>query len=376
MTGIRARDLGIRIGHGVPGQLNAITDVPGVRVGHSNVRETLANNRVACTGVTVVQPREHQARNAPCFAGVHVLNGNGDATGLEWIREAGFLTTPIAITNTHSVGLVRDELIRAEREALSSDDSVYWCMPVVMETYDGLLNDINGFHVRKEHVDQALQNARSGLPEEGGVGGGSGMISHEFKGGIGTASRRLDAAAGGWTVGALVQANHGKRESLVVQGCPVGRHLPHEVVASPFKARALPQPGMGSIVVILATDAPLLPHQCRRLAQRASLGIARSGGGTEDSSGDIFLAFSTGNSNLPVTNYATQGPLVTSIHMLNLDHISPLFEAAAEAVEEAIINALVAGKDVVGNMGNQVSGIPHDRLLAAMRSCGWQPAAS
>ncbi len=373
MMKARARDLGIRIGHGLPGPLNAITDVAGVRVGHSDVRQTLAGHREAHTGVTVVQPRASLARNSPCFAGVHVLNGNGDATGFEWIREAGLLTTPIGITNTHSVGLVRDALIRAEHEALPNDESMYWCMPVVMETYDGLLNDINGFHVQAQHVQQALASARGGLPAEGGVGGGSGMVCHEFKGGIGTASRRLGSNAGAWTVGALVQANHGKRQSLVVQGYPVGRNIPHEVVASPFKSHALPHPGMGSIVVVLATDAPLLPHQCRRLAQRASLGIARSGGGTEDSSGDIFLAFSTGNSNLPVTNYAKQGPLITSINMLNLDHISPLFEAAAEAVEEAIVNALVAGSDVVGNLGNRVHALPHERLFSAMRSYGWQP---
>lgn len=224
----RAQDLGIIIGQGTPGPLNAITDVPGVRVGHASIHADLADGRSVRTGVTVIEPRPGSARHAPCFAGVHVLNGNGDATGLEWVREAGLLTSPIAFTNTHSVGVVRDALIALEREALpASDNAVYWNMPVVMETFDGLLNDINGFHVKAEHVREAQQAAQGGLPQEGAVGGGSGMICHEFKGGSGTASRRLPADQGGWTVGAIVQANHGKRESLLVGGYPVGRHLGH-----------------------------------------------------------------------------------------------------------------------------------------------------
>ncbi|PYA72604.1 aminopeptidase, partial [Serratia marcescens] len=219
----RAQDLGIIIGQGTPGPLNAITDVPGVRVGHASIHADLADGRSVRTGVTVIEPRPGSARRAPCFAGVHVLNGNGDATGLEWVREAGLLTSPIAFTNTHSVGVVRDALIALERETLpAGDNAVYWNMPVVMETFDGLLNDINGFHVKAEHVRQAQQAARGGLPQEGAVGGGSGMICHEFKGGSGTASRRLPADQGGWTVGAIVQANHGKRESLLVGGYPVG----------------------------------------------------------------------------------------------------------------------------------------------------------
>ncbi|SCK09935.1 P1 family peptidase [Vogesella sp. LIG4] len=370
----RATQLGIRIGHGRPGPLNAITDVPGVRVGHSSVREQFADGRRACTGVTVIEPRPDAARLQPCFAGVHVLNGNGDATGLEWVREAGVLTTPIAITNTHSVGVVRDSLIRLERQQLPAGDAVYWTMPVVMETFDGLLNDINGFHVSGEHVAEALQAAHGGLPAEGNVGGGSGMICHEFKGGIGTASRRLGAAQGGWTVGALVQANHGKRGSLLVQGYPVGRMLDDALIPSPFSQRRLPQPGMGSIVVVLATDAPLLPEQCRRLAQRASLGIARTGGGTEDSSGDIFLAFATGNQQLPVADYAQQGAFTQQVEMVRPDHISPLFEAAAEAVEEAIVNALLAAEDVDGNNGHQARALPHAALLGALRDLGWRAA--
>jgi len=341
---LRARDLGISIGQGTPGQFNAITDVAGVRVGHTTLHENLADGRAVRTGVTIIEPRAGAARLSPCFAGLHVLNGNADATGLEWIREAGLLTTPIAYTNTHSIGVVRDTLIGIERETLAGtqSDAVYWTMPVVMETFDGLLNDINGHHVKPEHVRSAVANARSGSIEEGSVGGGTGTICHEFKGGIGSASRVLKAAEGGWTVGVLVQTNHGRRDTLLVEGYPVWRYLTSGKVPSPFEKRTLPHPGMGSIVVTIATDAPLLPHQCKRLAQRASIGIARTGGGTEDSSGDLFLAFATGNEHLAVTDYSDQGPFISQISMVNNDHISTLFKAAAEAVEEAIINALLA----------------------------------
>ncbi|TVT91103.1 P1 family peptidase [Pseudomonas sp. RGB] len=363
---MRARQLGITLGLGTPGELNAITDVPGVRVGHSTLKACIDGKQVR-TGVTVIQPREGEARHQPCFAGYHVLNGNGDATGLEWISEAGLLTTPVAITNTHSIGVVRDTLIALERERLA-DPAVYWCMPVVMETYDGLLNDIWGQHVEPEHVREALDSAQGGAVQEGAVGGGTGMICHEFKGGIGTASRRLPAERGGWTVGALVQANHGKRQELRVDGYPVGRHLMG--IASPFAARGTP--GMGSIVVIIATDAPLLPHQCQRLAQRASIGIARTGGGTEDSSGDLFLAFATGNRDLPPADYGREGsPLSTALQMVNNDHISPLFTAAAEAVEEAIINAMLAGEDMTTEDGVRVPGLADETLLTALNKCGW-----
>ncbi|EVT86540.1 D-aminopeptidase [Pseudomonas aeruginosa VRFPA09] len=338
---MRARQLGITLGLGTPGPFNAITDVPGVRVGHSTLNQRIDGRQVR-TGVTLVQPRAGAARLQPCFAGCHVLNGNGDATGLEWIREAGLLTTPIAITNTHSVGAVRDALIAEERAELG-DSGLYWCMPVVMETFDGLLNDIWGQHVGARQVGEALACAESGPVREGSVGGGTGMICHEFKGGIGSASRRLPAEQGGWTVGALVQANHGQRRELRVDGYPVGRRLGD--IPSPFSEEGTP--GMGSIVVILATDAPLLPHQCQRLAQRASIGIARTGGGTEDSSGDVFLAFATGNQDLPPADYARKDlPQSTPLRMLNNDHISPLFAAAAEAVEEAIVNVLLAGEDM------------------------------
>ncbi|MDH4568723.1 P1 family peptidase [Pseudomonas sp. BN414] len=363
---MRARQLGITIGLGTPGEFNAITDVPGVRVGHSTICEERGGKPVR-TGVTVVQPRDGSAREQPCFAGCHVLNGNGDATGLEWIREAGLLTTPIAITNTHSVGVVRDALVAAEREA--AGDAVYWCMPVVMETYDGLLNDIWGQHVGPAQVQAALADSRSGEVAEGPVGGGTGMICHEFKGGIGTASRRLTAEQGGWTVGALVQANHGVRQELRVDGYPVGRVL--REIESPFAERDTP--GMGSIVVILATDAPLLPHQCQRLAQRASIGIARTGGGTEDSSGDIFLAFATGNRDMPAADYARKDlPFSTPLAMVNNNHISPLFAAAAEAVEEAIVNALLAGREMVCTDGRRVPALDGETLLEALKAQGWK----
>ncbi|MGY2288335.1 DmpA family aminopeptidase [Pseudomonas sp. SDO528_S397] len=364
---MRARQLGITVGTGTPGEWNAITDVPGVRVGHSTIKTCIDGKQVR-TGVTAIQPRAGAAREQPCFAGYHVLNGNGDATGLEWVREAGLLTTPVAITNTHSVGMVRDTLIALERESLA-DPAVYWCMPVVMETYDGLLNDIWGQHVGPEHVREALADANTGAVVEGAVGGGTGMICHEFKGGIGTASRRLPAEQGGWTVGVLVQANHGKRRELRVDGYPVGRHLMG--IASPFAERGTP--GMGSIVVILATDAPLLPHQCQRLAQRASIGIARTGGGTEDSSGDLFLAFATGNRDLPAADYNRKGlAFCTPLEMVNNDHISPLFSAAAEAVEEAIINAILAGEDMSTDKGVCVPGLTAPTLLDALGHTGWK----
>ncbi|WP_017901803.1 P1 family peptidase [Pseudomonas asplenii] len=367
---MRARDFGITLGLGKPGPLNAITDVPGVRVGHATLDKTHDGKPVR-TGVSIVEPRAGAARYQPCFAGCHVLNGNGDATGLEWIREAGLLTTPIATTNTHSVGVVRDALIAHEHATLA-DTSTYWCMPVVMETYDGVLNDIWGQHVTAELVEQALAAASGGPVVEGAVGGGTGMICHEFKGGIGSASRELPAEQGGWTVGAFVQANHGQRRELRVDGYPVGRVLPDS--PSPFAEQDTP--GMGSIVVVLATDAPLLPHQCQRLAQRASVGIARTGGGTDDSSGDIFLAFSTGNTGLAPADYNRRDlPRISRVEMVNNDHISPLFAAAAEAVEEAIINALLAGRSMRAGDGREVPMLEGKRLLEALQTLGWQAAA-
>ena len=368
----RARDLGLQFGQLQPGRLNAITDVPGVRVGHCDIRGRTAAGRDIQTGVTLIEPRPGSANRQPCFAGVHILNGNGDATGLEWIREAGLLTSPIAFTNTHSVGVVRDALIALDRKDQPEDGRLYWNMPVVLETFDGLLNDINGFHVHLEHVAEALDTAVDGPVAEGAVGGGSGMICHEFKGGIGTASRCLGAEQGGWTVGAIVQANHGVRQELRVDGYPVGRYM--EQVDSPFLRARLPHPGMGSIVVCLATDAPLLPHQCTRLAQRASIGLARTGGGTEDHSGDIFVAFSTGNQQLPAPAYEAKGaPTCDNLRMVNNDHISELFLAAAEAVEEAIINAMLASPTTEGN-GHRVPGLDVETLTRALHRAGWPGA--
>src|SRR5215203_1000477 len=283
---MRARELGIRIGELASGPEDAITDVDGVRVGHSTIVRgegpLVVGEGPVRTGVTVVCPREGLARDEPVFAGSHRFNGNGEMTGLEWIREAGILATPVAITNTHSVGVVRDALVRAEIEA-STDEEDYWCLPVVAETYDGTLNDINGQHVTAEHALRALASASTGPVQEGSVGGGTGMICHEFKGGIGTASRRLREEEGGWTVGTLVQANYGRRSMLRVDGAPVGRVLSTGLVPSPYDEEETQPAGMGSIIVILATDAPLLPTQCDRLAMRASIGLGRMGGGLDDS---------------------------------------------------------------------------------------------
>ncbi|MFC6299445.1 S58 family peptidase [Pseudomonas sp. CCM 7893] len=365
---MRLRDLGIVIGTGKPGVNNAITDVPGVRVGHHTLNVQSGETSIH-TGVTVIEPRTVAAHLEPCFAGVHVLNGNGDATGLEWIREAGLLTTPIACTNTHSVGVVRDALVAAEREM--ARQHTYWCMPVVLETYDGILSDIWDQHVTAEHVQLALKDARSGPVQEGCVGGGTGMICHEFKGGIGTSSRVLSAEQGGWTVGALVQANYGVRESLRVAGYPVGTVL--KEVPSPYDGPVnVGVPGMGSIVITIATDAPLLPHQCTRLAQRASVGLARVGGGTEDDSGDIFIAFSVGNTGLPVANLGHPGTPTTALQMVNNDYISALFVAAADAVEEAIVNAMLAADDLEGR-GRRALALKPAQLLSAMKKVGWQP---
>ncbi|MFM0604685.1 P1 family peptidase [Paraburkholderia sediminicola] len=366
---MRIRDIGVRVGHGTPGPFNSITDVQGVRVGHRTLVENRAEVSIR-TGVTIIEPRAGIARFDPCFAGCHVLNGNGDATGLEWIRESGLLSTPIAYTNTHSVGVVRDALVAAEREWVG--DSQYWCMPVVLETFDGVLNDIWGQHVTATHVHEAQAQARSGPVAEGSVGGGTGMICHEFKGGIGTASRKLAADDGGWCVGALVQANYGRRDALRVAGYPVGvalRNLP-----SPFDRRQAGVPGMGSIVVTLATDAPLLPHQCEQLARRASIGLARVGGGTEYSSGDIFVAFSVGNRGIPPTDYGKAGEPVISVRSVSQDFMSALFVAAAEAVEEAILNALVAAEDMDGR-GAHVAALGTARLLKALEQVGWRRGA-
>jgi D-aminopeptidase len=375
----RARELGITIGRGAPGPGNAITDVAGVAVGHRTIITGESAVRPGAgpvrTGVTVILPRRGSARDEPLFAGCHRLNGNGDMTGLEWIREAGLLTTPVALTNTHSVGVVRDALIAAER-AQRPDDGVYWCMPVVAETYDGVLNDIDGMHVGAEDVLAALADARPGPVVEGSVGGGTGMICHEFKGGIGTASRVLATADGSWTVGALVQANYGRRALLRVDGAPVGRVLGTDRVPSPFdRMQTAESPaGAGSIVAVLATDAPLLPDQCERLAQRAGMGLARAGGGVEDSSGDLFLAFATGNSGLPKADYGADPGGPVDVRMLPSARMTALFEAAAEATEEAILNALLAAGTLTGPDGITAHGLTGALLTEALAELG-RPAA-
>jgi D-aminopeptidase len=360
----RARDTGIFVGHLPTGPNNAITDVGGVRVGHSTIVRgegpLVVGEGPVRTGVTVVCPREGLTRDEPVFAGSHRLNGNGEMTGLEWIREAGILETPVAITNTHSVGVVRDALIAAELEVRTDE---CWCLPVVTETYDGRLNDINGQHVGAEHVRKALGEARGGPVVEGSVGGGTGMICHEFKGGIGTSSRRLSDEEGGWTVSVLVQSNYGSRSMLRVDGAPVGRVLTTERVPSPFEdGDSLPA---GSIIVILATDAPLLPIQCDRLAQRASIGLGRAGGGVEDSSGDIFLAFATGNGGIPWSGLS-RPPETVPLRMVPNEYMTPLFYAAAEATEEAILNALLAAGTVTGRDGITAHGLTPDLLLEAL----------
>ncbi|HET9071259.1 MAG TPA: P1 family peptidase [Acidimicrobiales bacterium] len=373
---VRAADLGIRIGTGRPGPHNAITDVAGVRVGHTTLiagdGPLVVGSGPVRTGVTVVVPGDGVGR-AQYFAGCHRLNGNGELTGLEWIRESGLLTSPIALTNTHSVGVVRDALVAAEVRSRPREEA-YWSLPVVGETWDGMLNDVNGFHVRAEHLFAALDGARPGPVAEGGVGGGTGMICHEFKGGIGTASRVVADAAGGWTVGVLVQANYGERQRLTVDGVPVGREIPISEVPAPEAPPGevtLPA-GSGSIIAVVATDAPLLPHQCRRLAQRAGLGVARVGGVGAHSSGDLFVAFATGNAGdvYPGGPESVEGPLSRSVTMLADPWTSPLSEAVVDATEEAILNALVAGATMTGRDGITAHALPHDRVREVLAAHG------
>ncbi|MEA2673367.1 MAG: D-aminopeptidase, partial [Chloroflexota bacterium] len=351
----RARDLGIVIGEGRPGPLNAITDVPGVRVGHTTLISgdgpLVIGEGPVRTGVTVILPHDGDVWVEPLFAGAATMNGNGELTGLEWIREAGLLTGPIGITNTNQVGTVRDALV-ASAAASHEPDALNWTLPVAGETWDGLLNDIGGDHVRREHVLAAISGASGGHVDEGNVGGGTGMICHEFKGGIGTASRRLPPELGGWTVGVLVQANYGRRELLRIDGVPVGAAIPTSEVPSPHGAgRRQPAdrgPGAGSIIGIVATDAPLMPHQCARLARRAPLGVARTGGLGSTTSGDLFLCFSTGNRGMPATEHDAAGDGVISIRGLVDRALDPLIEATVEATEEAIVNALVAADTMTG----------------------------
>ena len=316
----------------------------------------------------------------PVYAGCHRLNGNGEMTGLEWVRESGMLTSPVAITNTHSVGVIRDALVAVSTEQGRAGGQA-WSLPVVGETWDGLLNDIDGFHVRAEHLRAALHAAAARPVVEGNVGGGTGMICHEFKGGIGTASRVTPASLGGHTVGVLVQANYGKRAWLRVDGVPVGREIDLEAVPSP-RSRAdkgrtpgppAPPAGSGSIIVVVATDAPLLPHQCERLAQRAGLGIARAGGTGGHTSGDLFIAFSTGN-RLPIEDEDRPATLAYDVRAVGDAAIDALFDGVIEATEEAIVNALVAAETMTGRDGITAHALPHARLLEVMARYGRVPA--
>jgi D-aminopeptidase len=356
-TPVRARDLGIPF-DGATGPLNAITDIGGVTVGHATVIENLAGDRAARTGVTAILPRGEATLQEPVFAGWFAMNGNGEMTGTAWVEESGFLEGPVMITNTHSVGTVHQATIEWRVERAAADATGYWwSLPVVAETWDGYLNDINGFHVKREHVYAALENAAPGPVVEGNVGGGTGMICHEFKCGIGTSSRIAEVGGHTWTVGVLVQANYGLRETLRIAGVPVGQHLTaNRVYSNPEPAAA----ETGSIIVVVATDAPLLPHQLKRIAKRAALGLARVGGMSGNGSGDLFIAFTTARET------GAQQDSVT-VRMLLNDRIDPLFNATVLATEEAIVNAMVAARDMSGDQGHTVHAIDHEKLRAVLR---------
>jgi L-aminopeptidase/D-esterase-like protein len=358
----RARDLGIPL-DGRPGPENAITDVKGVEVGLTTLiageGKLVVGQGPVRTGVTAILPRGKTYD--PVFAACFALNGNGEMTGTTWVEESGFLETPILITNTHSVGVVRDAAVAWERDHRFFQPlyaEIWFSYPVVAETYDGGLNDVNGFHVKAEHAIAALDKARSGPVAEGNVGGGTGMICHGFKGGTGTSSRRL---AGGYSIGVLVQANHGSRSRFTVAGVPVGREITD---LQPVFHPAKPAGRSGSIIVIVATDAPLLPHQLKRIARRVPLGIGRVGGLGENSSGDIFLAFSTANPG------AAGRSGIKDLKMLPNDEINSLFEGTVQATEEAILNALVAAETMTGINSNTAYALPHERLQAILKKYG------
>ena len=349
----RARDLGIPF-EGTPGKFNAITDVDGVTVGYS----TIIEGDSARTGVTIIHPRG-KANHDPVFAGWFPFNGNGEMTGSAWVEEGGFLEGPVGITNTHSVGVVRDTII--EWQVKQSKIFQGWSCPLVTETADGWLNDINGFFVKPAHVWKALENADSGSIPEGNVGGGTGMLCYEFKGGSGTSSRKLPDKLGGWTVGAFAQTNFGRRYQLTIAGVPVGQHLKEDAIwtngENPFRQDD------GSLIIVIATDAPLLPHQLKRLAKRASLGMARTGSIGGNGSGDIFLAFSTANPNAALGN--EKG--IAELHALSNNMIDPLFAASVYATEEAIVNSMVAAEDMTGHKGVSVKALPHEDLKRVVR---------
>jgi L-aminopeptidase/D-esterase-like protein len=363
---VRARDLGVPF-DGTPGPLNAITDVVGVEVGTTTLISGEGPLKIGegpvRTGVSVIFPRG--AKNSdPVYAGWFSLNGNGEMTGTTWVEESGFLAGPVGITNTHSVGTVRDTFIAwgLKHGAMAQD----WALPVVAETWDGFLNDINGFHVKPEDVNAALDSAKGGPVAEGNTGGGTGMVCYGFKGGTGTASRVLPADRGGYTVGVLVQCNCGRRPQLTIAGVPVGKEIPDAVpYAQTQNPAALPgnetTGDMGSIIIVVATDAPLLPHQLKRLARRASLGLARTGSTSGNGSGDIFIAFSTANP------HADAQPGPNAVKTVSNERISPLFSATVEATEEAIVNAMVGAQTMTGINGHTVIALPHDKLQQALK---------
>ena len=360
----RARDLGVPF-EGTPGSLNAITDVAGVEVGLTTLIQgdgpLVEGKGPVRTGVTAILPRG-KASNDPVMAGWFSLNGNGEMTGTTWVKESGFLEGPVFITNTHSVGVVRDASIAwgLKHGAMLQP----WSLPVVAETWDGALNDINGFHVKPEHVFAALDGATSGAVKEGNVGGGTGMVCYQFKCGTGTASRKLNANAGGYTVGVLVQANHGGRAELRIAGVPIGAEIPVAPARPPAPVDPAADRELGSIIIVLATDAPLLPHQLERIARRASLGLARTGATSGNGSGDIFIAFSTANAK------AATASDVAPVQMLSNDRISALFSATVQATEEAIVNALVAGETMTGANGRVIERLPHDTLKTLLKKYG------
>ena len=378
----RARDLGIRLGHGRPGELNAITDVAGVRVGHATLISgdgpLVVGQGPVRTGVTAIVPHGGDPWREPLFAGSFSLNGNGEMTGLLWIAESGLLSSIIGLSNTHAIGVVHDALVRTAVATTGLD--LPWTLPVASECWDGMLNDIDGMHVKTKHVTAAIESARSGPVAEGNVGGGTGMVCHEFKGGIGTASRVLPPESGGWTVGALVQANYGDRDQLLVDGVPVGEEIGLEEVSSPYgferSPTAWPEAGAGSIIGIVATDAPVLPHQCQALAKRAALGAARVGCYASLGSGDIFLAFATGNRGLASEESPVRPGTTVPSEMVAGAALTPLLLATTEAVEEAIVNCLLAAETMVGRDGITAHALPHDRLLEIMALYGRNPQPS
>jgi D-aminopeptidase len=358
----RARDLGVPL-DGTPGKLNAITDVSGVLVGHTTLISGEGNLQIGKgpvrTGVTAILPRGKDSMNDAVFAGWFSQNGNGEMTGTTWVEESGFLEGPVMITNTHSVGVVRDAVIQWRVAHGQPDPTGYWwSLPVVAETWDGWLNDINGFHVKAEHAFHAIDTARDGRVEEGSVGGGTGMICNEFKGGIGTSSRKLDLKAGGYTIGVLVQCNYGRRSNLRIAGVPVGMEISEDAA---YAAAPFDEAERGSIIVVVATDAPLLPQQLKRLARRVSLGLGRDGSISGNGSGDIFIAFSTANPR------AEGSKTVLDVKMVPNDSLDPIFAATVQATEEAIINAMVAAETMTGIENHKVIALPHDKLRAVLK---------